>query len=179
MTVMPVAATRALVVLDGRRLARAHGAAPVALATVHAVVVAWVAWYVAESIRAAASLAASPTPLPPGVFRGAWLAGLVSAVLIGLVTGASALGRGWVGANPMRVLPLPPAAHLVAAWSSAVLVVAIVDLATLPVYVALYEMGAFAASDLATPTAAHIAAIVVAPLAGIAGRLAVRGTVMA
>jgi len=146
---------------------RGQGATLAALALVHAVLVGWVAWYIAEAAWGSAPLSASPTPLPAAAFAGAWMAGAALLAAAGPGVGAGAMRGRWVGPDPTVALPVGAAARAGSAWIAAAATLAVVGLAPAPLYVALHAMGSFALEDAVRPLLVQAGAIALAPLAGI------------
>ena len=137
------------------------------LAAVHAIVVTWVAWYVAEAAWISAPVGVSPTPLAPAAFQGAWIAGGLYLLAIGPAVGFRAARGPWFGADPTASLPLGGAGRTLTAWGAAAALLSVVALAPLPTYLALFEMGAFAASDVVRPLLLQAGAILAAPIVGV------------
>jgi hypothetical protein len=139
----------------------------VALAAGHAALAASVAWYLVESAWGGAPIAASLTPLPVVAFHGTWLAG---AALLGVV--APALGAAAVPATvgPATPLPLTTPTRAWLGWSAATLATAFIALAGAPAHVALHELGAFTAADLARPAAVYLGLVALGPALGAGGR---------
>lgn len=156
----------------GRLLVRESGGTLVSLAVLHAGLVAWVAWYLVEAEWSLAPLWASRTPLSGVTFHGSWAAGTLLLLAVAPLVGAAAVRGSWVGDDPTRSLPVDALTRLVWAWGAASVVLVVAGLAPLPVYLALFEMGAFTPSGLVWPVLAQSAAILLAPLAGIAVALA-------
>ena len=145
---------------------RWQGGALATLAAIHAILVTWVAWYVAEAAWIAAPVGVSPTPLAPVAFQGAWITGGLYLLGIGPAVGFRAARGPWIGADPTTSLPLGGAGRALWAWGASAVLLTVVALAPLPTYLALFEMGAFAVSDVAGPLFLHVGAIVVAPIVG-------------
>jgi hypothetical protein len=146
---------------------RWQGGALATLSAFHAIVATWVAWYVAEAAWVAAPVGVSPTPLAPAAFQGAWIAGALYLLCIGPAVGFRVAQGPWVGADPTASLPLGEAGRTLSAWGASAVLLTVVALAPLPAYLALFEMGAFAVSDVAVPLLLHVGAIVAAPIVGV------------
>jgi hypothetical protein len=147
---------------------RWQGGALATLSAVHAIMATWVAWYVAEATWVAAPVGMSPTPLAPAAFQGAWIAGGLYLLGIGPAVGFRVARSPWVGADPTASLPLGEAERTLSAWGASAVLLTVVALAPLPAYLALFEMGAFAVSDVAVPILLHVGAIAAAPIVGVA-----------
>jgi hypothetical protein len=148
------------------------------LAALHAVLVAWVAWYVADAGWASTPISASLTPLPSVVFVSAWVAGSLVLLVTAPVLGAGAVRGGWVGPDPTLALPVGLATRTLSAWSAAVGGLTLVGLAPLPIYIGLYELGGIELSDIAWPVLAETGIIVLAPLVGVGAVLARRAAAL-
>jgi hypothetical protein len=138
------------------------------LAAVHAILVTWVAWYVAEASWGSAPIGVSPTPLPPIAFQASWLVGALFLVGVGPAIGAGAFRGPWSEADPTRSLSLGILGRTAPAWCASAAILTLVALAPLPTYLVLAEMGSFSGSQIAQPLLAQGAAIVIAPMLGIA-----------
>jgi hypothetical protein len=146
---------------------RARGWAAPILAALHAALIAWVAWYLTEQRWASISTAASPTPLPPLVFRGSWIAGAIVLVAAGVALGADLRSARWQGLDPTLALPRGGLERVVSAWAASVVLLALAALGPVPVYLSLHELGAVRAMDVVPAILAQSALVVVSPLAGI------------
>jgi hypothetical protein len=151
-----------------RLILRWWGRALTALAAVHATLVTWVAWYVAEASWGSAPIGVSPTPLPPIAFQACWMAGALFLLGVGPAIGAGAFRGPWNEADPTRSLPLGILGRTVPAWFASAAILILVALAPLPTYLVLAEIGSFSGSQIAQPLLAQGAAIANAPLLGIA-----------
>jgi hypothetical protein len=160
MAVMPTTAWCQLLIRWG-------GEIPAALAALHAILVAWVAWFILEAGWASAPVSASPTPVSPVAFLGPAMAGAVFLLVLGPAMGARALAGPWTGPDPTSTLPVPDAARAASAWVASGSSLLVVALAPLPIYLALHELGAFTPAQSLGPLLGQIAIILLAPLAGI------------
>lgn len=154
---------------------RGRGGTLLALAALHAGVVAWVGWYLAEAGWSAMPLRASRTPLSSVTFVGSAVAGTLLLLAVGPAIGAGTVKGPWIGPDPTNVLPVGPATRLASAWVASCAILAVVGCAPLPIYLSLYEMGAFTLSEIGWLILAQSASIALAPLAGIAVAMARRG----
>lgn len=157
----------------GRARLRGAGASLATLALAQTLAVAWAAWYVAETFLASAPISLPRAPLPPATFLAAWIVSLVLVLVAAPLLGARAARDAWRVVDPTAALPISPAARVLAAAFPASLALAIVTAATSPVYVVLYELGAFTLGDLPRPLAAHAAVVLAGPLVGAIARQAV------
>jgi hypothetical protein len=148
-------------------IVRARGASVAVSAFVHAVIVTWFAWYLADEAWAAATTSASPTPLPFRVFLWPWIAGCLVLLVSGVTAGTLAARGPWEGSDPMRALPVSTASRLASAWTASLLCVAIIALAPMPVYVCLWQLGAFTAASLAPVAAITIGVLATSTLSGV------------
>jgi hypothetical protein len=139
----------------------------VRLAAGHAVLTAWVTWYLAEEAWGSAPISASLTPLPPLVFAGTWGAGVLFVFAAAALLGARALDPPRVGPDPAALVPMGAATRLGLAWASAGVGLAWVAAATVPLYLALHEMGAFRLREVGACVAAYAVALTVGPALGV------------
>jgi hypothetical protein len=145
------------------------------LAALHALAAGWSAWFFAELAWSAAPVSASLAPLPRLALTGAGTASLLFVVAAGGLLGAAATLGPWTGPDPTRVLPVARGARLGRAWITSAAQLVIVAAGALPVWVALEALGAFAPGEIAAPALVQLAAVVAAPLPGIAAAALARG----
>ncbi len=157
-----------------KHLLRAWGGVIVAAVLGESVVVAGVVWYLVEFTWGSAPLSASRTPLHPATFTGGWLAAFIGSLTLAPLFGAAAMRGPWVGSDPTRALPIGHGSRLLVAWIAAAIAAAVVGVAPIPVYVALYEMGAFAPHEVGGPLGVSVTSIVVGPGIGILAGIALR-----
>jgi hypothetical protein len=146
---------------------RWQGGTLATLAVVHAILVTWAAWYVAEAWWSSAPVGVSPTPLAPVAFQGSWIMGSLYLLGVGPAIGFRAVRGPWVGADPTATLPLGRAGRALSAWGASTVLLTVVALAPLPTYLVLFEMGAFTVSDLTVPLFLHFGVIVAGPIMGV------------
>lgn len=146
---------------------RWQGGTLATLAAMHAVLVTWVAWYVAEAGWSSAPVGVSPTPLASVAFQGSWIMGSLYLLGVGPAIGFRAVRGPWVGTDPTATLPFGRAERTLSAWGASAVLLTVVALAPLPTYLALFEMGAFTVSDLTMPLFLHLGVIVAGPMMGV------------
>ena len=151
-----------------RLILRGWGGALAALAAVHAILVTWVAWYVAEASWGSAPIGVSPTPLSPIAFQACWIAGALFLLGVGPAIGAGVFRGPWSESDPTRSLSLGILGRTAPAWCASAAILILVALAPLPTYLVLAEMGSFSGSQITQPLLAQGAAIAIAPMPGIA-----------
>lgn len=158
-----------------RYLVRASAGTIVGLAVLDTATAAWVAWYLVDAAWSAAPLSASRTPLPTATFHGAWIATLVVLLMAAPCVGVRSARGAWEGTDPTAALPLRRGTRLLSAWAGSVTILGAAALAPLPVYLALFDMGAFGGAGWPAPLIGHLLVIAVVPLSGIAAVLGRQG----